>query len=237
MPLLAQLDVKSEPARIWSLQPHFGISFPQGDMKERFYNNGMVGIGLNYKTKSQWIFALDWSFMFAEKVRNEDQILSNITTSEGFVIDKTGVFANIHFRQRGFYAALKGGRVFNTRYGNPNSGILVMASLGLLQHKIRIEVHENTAPQLDGDYIKGYDKLTAGPGGSLFLGYLHFSDNKLTNFTVGAEYTFASTKSLRDYDFVLMKKDDTIRRDQLFTLRLSWIIPFYARAPKEFYSN
>ncbi len=237
MPLLAQLDVQKEPAKIWSLQPHIGIQFPQGDLKDRFYNNGSVGFGIHLQTRSHWLFALDWSFIFAEKVRNEDQILANITTSEGFVIDKTGVFANIHFRQRGFYTAVRAGRVFKTRFGNPNSGILVSGSLGLLQHKIRIEVHENTTPQLEGEYKKGYDKLTAGPGGSLFIGYIHYSDNKLTNFTVGAEYMYAPTKSLRNYDFVLMKKDDRLRNDQLITIRFSWIIPFYARAPKDFYFN
>jgi hypothetical protein len=237
LPLTAQLEVKNESASFWFLQPHLSGQLPAGDMKQRFYSNGAVGFGLQHKTASQWLMGIDWEYLFAEKVRNDDQILKNITTSEGFVIDQTGVFANIHFRQRGFYLSARGGRLFTTRFGNPNSGILLMGSMGYLQHKIRIEVHENTAPQLADDYIKGYDKLSGGPGGSLFLGYLNFSNNKLTNFTVGIEYLYASTVSLRSYDFVLMKKDETIRRDQLWSLKFCWNLPVYARAPKEFYTD
>lgn len=237
LPIKAQLDVRDESASFWFLQPNLSGQLPGGDLKHRFYPNGAVGFGLNHKTASQWLFGIDWSFIFADKVRNEDEILKNITTSEGFVIDQTGVFANIHFRERGFYLSARAGRLFNTRFGNPNSGILVMGSMGYLQHKIRIEVHENTAPQLEGDYMKGYDKLTGGPGGSLFLGYQNFSNNKLTNFTVGIEYLYAATGSLRSYDYVLMGKDETRRSDQLWSLKFGWNLPVYARAPKEFYTN
>jgi hypothetical protein len=235
--LVAQVNFKNEKTQVWLLQPHFAVQVPLGSMADRFYTNSAIGFGAMYKTKSNWFFGADLSYLFAEKVKNEDQILSNITTSEGFVIDQTGVFANIHFRQRGFYANIKSGYVIPTKYGNPNSGILLMGTLGLLQHKIRIEVHENTAPQLDDQYKKGYDKLSNGPGASFYLGYLHLSNNQLANFSVGLEYLYAVTASRRDYDFVLMKKDDAIRHDQLLSIRFNWIIPVYARAPKEFYYN
>jgi hypothetical protein len=235
--MIAQPNLKDSVTSLWYLQPHISFQVPQGDMQERFFPNTAVGFGLIRKTDRNWLFGLEMSYLFAEKVKNEDLLLSNITTSEGFVIDQTGVFANIHFRQRGFYAQAKTGKIFPTRFGNPNSGILVMGSLGLLQHKIRIEVHENTAPQLSGDYKKGYDKLTNGPAASLYFGYNHFSNNKLTNYSIGAEYIYGSTQSRRDYDFVLMRKDETVRRDQLLSFRFTWIIPFYQRVPKEFYFN
>jgi len=233
----AQPNLKDSVSSVWFLQPHISLQVPQGDMKERFYPNTAVGFGLFRKTDANWLFGIEMSYLFAEKVKNEDQLLSNITTSEGYVIDQTGVFANIHFRERGFYAQVKTGKIIPTRFGNPNSGVLVMGSLGLLQHKIRIEVYENTAPQLKDDYNKGYDKLTNGPAASLYLGYMHFSNNKLTNYSIGAEYTYGATRSRRDYDFVLMGKDETLRSDQLLSLRLTWIIPFYQRLPKEYYFN
>jgi hypothetical protein len=231
----AQLNVADEPVKMWFMMPHIGWQIPGGDMKERFHDNAMVGFAIHHKTASQWLFGLEWSYLFAEKVRNEDEILKNITTSEGGVIDQTGVFANLHFRQRGFYANARFGRLFPTKFGNPNSGVVVWTALGLLQHKIRIEVQENTAPQLKDDYVKGYDKLSNGPAGSLYLGYMHVSNNKFVNFSFGAEYMYASTKSRRDYDFVLMGKDNTIRNDHLLTLRFNWIIPFYSRANQVFY--
>lgn len=233
----AQLNVKDQPVKIWFLQPQLGVQFPMGDMKDRFYTNTAIGFGLSLKTSGNWLMGIDWNYLFAEKVRNEDQILSNITTSEGYVIDQTGVFANIYFRERGFTASLKGGKLWNVGWGNPNSGVVLMGSLGALQHRIRIENYENTAPQLQDEYIKGYDKLRLGPAASLYLGYLRFSNHKLTNFALGIEYLYAPTRSMRDYDFVLMAKDESIRSDQLITIRFSWAIPVYNRAPREFYYN
>jgi hypothetical protein len=233
--LSAQLDVSRESVKFWYLNPHIGMQIPGGDMKERFHTNALVGFGVNRKSADNWILGLNWSYLFAEKVRNEHEILKNISTSEGHVIDQTGVFANILFRQRGFYGHMQFGRVFPTRLGNLNSGVVLMGTAGYLQHKIRIEVHENTAPQLDNDYKKGYDKLTGGPGGSLYLGYMHMSNNKFVNFSLGVEYFISSTRSLRDYDYVLMARDESIRRDNLLTIRFNWMIPVYARAPKEFY--
>jgi hypothetical protein len=237
MAAFSQPGFKDSTTSVWFLQPHLSLQSPQGDMKERFYPNTAVGFGLFRKTDQNWLFGVELSYLFAEKVKNEDKLLSNISTSEGYVIDQTGVFANIHFRERGFFAGVKTGKIIPTRFGNPNSGLLIMGSLGLLQHKIRIEVYENTAPQLKDDYLKGYDKLTNGPAGSLYFGYMHFSNNKLTNYSIGAEYIYGATKSRRDYDFVLMGKDESLRRDQLLSLRFTWIIPFYQRLPKEFYFN
>lgn len=237
LPAVSQLNLKDSAVNVWFLHPSICVQFPEGDMKERFYINSSAGFGIFHKRKSNWLFGVEFNYLFAEKVRNEDAILSNISTSEGFVIDKTGVFANIHFRQRGFMTRFKCGKVITTRYGNPNSGVLVVGGFGMLQHRIRIEVHENTAPQLDGDYKKGYDKLTNGPAGSLFLGYTHFSDNKLINFSLGIEYILGFTKSRRDYDFVLMKKDETQRLDHLISLRFAWKIPVYRRAPRNLYTN
>ncbi len=232
---VAQLNVKDQPVKIWFFQPQLGVQFPMGDLKDRFYTSTTIGFGLNLKTSGNWLAGAEWNYLFAEKVRNEDQILANITTSEGYVIDQTGVFANIYFRERGFTASLKGGKLWPNRWGNPNSGVVLLGSAGVLQHRIRIENYENTAPQLWDDYKKGYDKLSLGPAFSLFLGYLRFSNHKLTNFSLGVEYLYAPTRSMRDYDFVLMAKDETIRNDQWLSIRFSWAIPVYNRAPREFY--
>lgn len=52
-----------------------------------------------------------------------------------------------------------------------------MGGGGFLQHKIRIENRENVAPQILGDYAKGYDYLRNGPAGYLYVGYV-FHANK-----------------------------------------------------------
>jgi len=233
----AQFSVKDSVVNAMVFSPHLSYHIPAYDMKDRFYNSTGVGLSPMYKTKHNWIFGADFTYIFAEKVRNEDDILSNIATSEGFVIDKTGVFANIHFRERGFYTGLKIGKLFPVFSPNPNSGIVFWAGAGVLQHKIRIEVQENTAPQLDGDYKKGYDKLTNGYAASQFLGYMLFSNSKLTNFYIGIELIEGWTANRRSYDYVMMQKDNEKRFDMLTTIRFGWVIPVYRRSASKYYVN
>ncbi len=233
--VFGQLNVKDSTVGFWMFNPQISYHLPGNDMKERFYSSGSIGFGVFYKTNTNWIFGIDAGNIFAEKVKNESSILSNITTREGFVIDKTGVFANIYFRERGFYSTIKTGKIFPVIGPNKNSGLLFLAGIGMMQHRIRIEVQENTAPQLQDDYLKGYDKLTNGLCISQFIGYINTSNNKLTNFYIGFEFIQGFTQSRRDYDFVLMAKDDKKRFDTLYGVKLGWNIPVYRRNYEKYY--
>jgi hypothetical protein len=98
-----------------------------------------------------------------------------------------------------------------------------------LQHKIRIEVVDNTIPQLFGDYKKGYDRLTNGIALSQYVGYFYMGNRRTVNFSLGLEIMEAFTKNRRDYNFDTMEKDDHLRMDLLIGLRLNWSIPFYSK--------
>jgi hypothetical protein len=112
---------------------------------------------------------------------------------------------------------------------------LTTIGAGLLQHKIRIEVQDNNVPQLDGDYRKGYDRLTNGLALTEFVGYLHCGNNRLINFFAGIELTQAFTKSRRDWDFSTMRKDDSNRMDLLFGIKVGWFFPMYKHAATAYY--
>src|SRR5204863_8304518 len=136
-----------------------------------------------------------------------------------------------------FHFLVKAGKVFNVLSPNPNSGLMATVGAGLLQHKIRIENDDANAPQVLGDYVKGYDRLTNGLSITESVGWIYFGKNHIANFNFGFEFTQAFTKNRRSYNFDEMRKDDTNRLDLLYGFRVSWIIPFYGSKPKEFYYN
>jgi hypothetical protein len=111
----------------------------------------------------------------------------------------------------------------------------VTGGLGYLQHNIRIENRENTAPQLEGDYKKGYDKLTGGFTISEQIGYMHLSNKRVVNFSVCFEFIQSWTKARRNYDFTLMGKDTSKRFDTFYGMKFSWFIPLYKKAPDKYY--
>ena len=215
----------------------YQYQFPGGDLVNRFGSNSNIGGGVSIKFKSNWIISLEGGYIFGDEVKNANNLFSAISTPDGNIIDGNGIFAEIHLYERAYHFHLKAGKIFSIFGSNPNSGLMIQAGLGFIEHKIRIENPENTAPQIKGDYQSGYDKLTNGLLLDESIGYIYLGKRRLTNFFIGFEFMQAFTKSRRDYDFNIQGKDNTNRTDILSGIRFSWIIPLYDRGKTHYYIN
>jgi hypothetical protein len=228
----------AESSNVIGLSATYAFQIPGGDLAKRFGWNSSIGVAALYKLKSNWIFGVDASYLFGSNLKDEaTSIFDDITTSDGHIIDKYGQFSAVILSERGLYVGGKFGKVIPLSQKNLNSGLLLTFGVGFLQHKINIENDGNVTPQIIGDYEKGYDKLTNGITIQQFVGYMYVGESMLANFYVGFEFTQGFTKSRRDYDFNLMKKDDSNRLDLLYSFRIGWVIPFYQRKAKAFYYN
>jgi hypothetical protein len=211
----------------------YGAYLPGGNLVNRFGWNSALCIHTDVKFKSKILFGLGGKFLFGNKIK--ENVLSLLYTSDGQIIDQNGNYAIVLTQQRGFTVDAYAGYLL-TKFGpNLNSGILFTAGAGFMQHKIRIEHKLNPIPALEGDYIKGYDRLTNGVMLHQFIGYQYLSNKRLVNFFVGIDLMQGFTMNRRSYNFDTMETDNTKRIDLLFGLRAGWILPLYARAPKEFY--
>jgi len=213
----------------------YSFQFPGGDLSERFGVNSSIGGGLMFKTKSNWIIGAEGNYLFGGIVKNKDSLLLNISTPEGFIIDANGYFADVVFYERGYSIYGKFGKLIPLFGPNPNSGLTIMAGIGYLQNKIRIHNPGNTAPQIYGDYKKGYDHLNGGFTLNGSLGYTYMSNSRLLNFYGGFEFIQSWTNSKRDYDFQLGARETTSYSSQFYGIRLVWMIPLYKRTPKSYY--
>jgi len=231
----AQVDVKDSALSVSLFYPTYGFSKPGGDMAKRFGYSHQLGAGYMYKAANGWSISLEGNFIFRDGVKNPGSILSGITTSDGFVIDEGGFFANVMLLERGFAFWAKAGKLFQVGRSNPNSGLLVQLGGGMLQHKIRIEVAANSAPQLKGDYKKGYDHLCNGPAVSQFIGYQYLGNSRKINFFAGLEFVEAYTFSRRSYYFNDMIRPNEKRIDLLFSLKTGWYLPLYKKTRQSFY--
>ncbi len=208
---------------------HIGLGgqLPSGDLQERFGPNMNFGGGLELITeKSNVILGVESYYLFGTDVRTN--VLSNLQTPDGFIIGNDRSYADIQLRQRGFYLGILLGKLFSLSATNPRSGLRITGSVGLLQHKIRIQDDPIRAvPQLFGDYKKGYDRLTNGLAFNECIGYQVLSTDRRVNFFIGIECTQAFTQSRRDFNFDTRSRDDTKRFDLLTGIRAHWILPFY----------
>ena len=213
----------------------YAYQIPGGDIAKQYGHNSTIGAGLMYKSRKNVLFSLDVNFIFGNDVKNTDSILKMVLTQNGYIIDGNGVYALYSMYERGYSINFRAGKVFNLLAANPNSGVFLMGGIGYLAHRLNIDVQHETAPQIVGDYAKGYDRLTSGFSLNQFIGYYYMGKSRMLNFYGGFEFYQAFTKSRRDYIFDLMKKDDTNHFDLFYGIKIGWMIPIYDRAPDKYY--
>jgi hypothetical protein len=236
--LLAQ-EKKIEGSAVHILQPAYSMQLPFGDMKDRYGLSHTIGAGYTFMGKNRMMFTVEGNFLFGPNVLNKSSVFAGtgswITTTDGYIINKEGVYSNLAVTERGYTVWMKAGKLFPLKKTNPNKGIMVQIGAGMLQHKIRIDVSQNDTPQLRDDYKKGYDRLCNGPALTQFIGYMHLDNNKKINFFGGLELTEAFTQSRRAYYFAERIKPDEKRFDMLIGLKLGWMVPIYSKSGQEYY--
>lgn len=224
--LFAQVNMKDSVATGVIIQLSYAGELPGGNLAQRFGFNSNAGVGVYYKTHTNWLFGAEGEFIFGNQLK-ETNILDSIATSDGNIISNAGDYPQITYFERGYLVQLSAGKLFHIGRPNVNSGILVMGSAGYMRHKILIEIQNGEyTPQLTGDYLDGYDRLTAGECVSEFIGYMYLGTKRKVNFFGGLELTQGFTKSLR-FDFNTMSQNTNLRYDLLYGLRAGWILPIY----------
>ena len=214
----------------------FAYQFPGGDIVERFGNNYNVGSVFQWKLRKNWIIGIEGNFLFGEEVK-ERNILDKYFTPDGNIINGNGQFGTVSLSERGIKIEMKGGKIIPVIGPNKNSGLLTTIGIGYLQHKILIETPDSPIPYLEGEYRKGYDRLTSGLSISEFIGYINFSNRKLINFYTGFEFTQAFTKNRRVLNFDTGQSDTNSRIDLLTGFRIGWVFPIYKQIADKIYFN
>lgn len=229
-----QQSVKDSTIKASGVSLGYSYQIPQNDLAERFGNNSNIEVSFFQKYKSNFEWSVNGSYIFGRNVI-EPGLLSNLITSTGTIINSGGNPADIAIEQRGFTATSGVAKIIPIFNINPNSGIKIKLDIGYQWHKIKIEELSNTVAALTKDKLPGYDRLTGGLFIKQNIGYQFMSDNEMVNFYIGFETGQAFTKSLREFNYDTGIPDTENRLDIYYGFRIAWFIPFYKRAPKEFY--
>ncbi len=209
---------------------------PAGDMADRFGANHNIGGSITFKISHNFLLGVEGNLLFGGNIK-EDTILNGLFTSQGFLIGTNGIAESVILFERGYTFFGKVGKLFPAFGSSPNSGLSMMLGAGFLQHKIKIEDPDKAVPYVDGNYSKGYDRLTNGPAISQYIGYLHLDRKRLINFNTGIEVIEAFTQNRRDFNFDQMKKDNLKRLDILVGFKFAWILPLYGKGEERFYTH
>lgn len=230
-------DVSEEALPMSLFQFSGGFHQPFGDMSRMYGTNALVGISYAYKTKSNYLFGADFTYLFSNNVNDPEGIIRELRTSDGSIVGPDGEYINILILQRGFGAGFFVGKIWPIFGPNPNSGLVAKFGVNFLEHRTWIETREDDMPPLEGEYRKGYDRKRGGIATSQFIGYQHFSNNRFANFVAGIDIYQGFMTDYRTYNFDQMEYTDGNYFDVLLGFRLGWVIPIYKQVNRDFYFN
>lgn len=226
-------SVKDSTFRILMVGVHFSGQIPMADMAKRYGPNLNAGGSFTWKTKHNVIFSAEGSYFFGRNIK-EDPLKSMRVGEEKQLIDNEGYPADLRLTERGWNIYVNAGYLFKKLGHNPNSGLMVTAGAGWMQHKIKFYDANQKVAAVYGDLKKGYDRLSGGFALSQYIGYQYLSNNRLANFNIGLEFYEGFTHSLRGYNYDTGFADTEQRLDVLIGVRLGWTLPLYKRI-KDFY--
>jgi hypothetical protein len=212
---------------------HFSGQVPFQDMAERFGPNLNAGGAFMLKHRSNWVVGIESNYFFGRNVKED--VLSNLTNEDGFVVDNEGYPADLRVSERGFGVHLFGGKVLPLLSANANSGLLVTIGAGYLQHQVKLYDSQQRVAAVAGELRRGYDRLTGGFSATQFIGYLFLGKRRLINLYFGFEFYEASTRSFRKINYNTGTADTRERLDVLCGFRAGWILPLYKKKPDDFY--
>lgn len=226
---------KFDPGKAILISPIFTAQWPFGNMADRFGYNSLFGLQTMFKVKKNWIVGLEGSFLFGTKLR-ENYVIDHITTQTGLLIGQENELIGVKSQEQGFSIKFNVGKVIPFSHKFPDAGLLVMTSVGFLQHKIALNVRESVLPQLDKTYRKGYDRMSNGPVISQFIGGIFLARRKFISMYGGLQFDVGFTEGRRPFDFYEGKKLNDKRIDMFLGVRIGWILPiFLQESEKEFY--
>lgn len=215
---------------------HYGANWTGADLADRYGFMNHIGAIAGYKTSKNWFWGLDGNFIFGNQIRMTG-IFDDLVDSYGNITDVNGDIGKVLVYSRGFNVNLAVGKIVPLYSSNRNSGLFFHAGAGYLMHKMRVETQDQVIPQLELDYRKGYDRLTAGINTHQFAGYAFLANKGLINFYGGFYAQQGFTKNQRDifFDQPDQPVSKELRVDLQYGVKVGWFIPIYKRQPKEFY--
>jgi hypothetical protein len=208
---------------------NYGRHIPFGDMGKRFGGSNTLGLYGAYKFGKNWIVSGNVATHFSSNVK-ESGLLDSLTGTYGELIDVNGNFAEVRLYQRGYLWHVDFGKIFPISNLNLNSGIMFTVGGGMMEHKIKMYFQKNVLPQLEGDYSRGYDRLSNGFLVRSFLGYQRIDPEQSLNFFAGIEFINGFTKNRRAINFDTRMTDTKLRSDLLLGFKLGIMVSIQGKA-------
>ena len=201
-----------------------------GDLKERFPSFFNATVGGGFISKKSFTYSAEVDPLFGSVVRVPG-LFDGILGNTGYLIDQNGNPSLIRFYMRGYTLKCSVAKTFAKNSNYDHSGFTIKAGFGFIQHKIKMRFDSDKVPQLEGEYAKGYDRLTNGMLFYQGFGYRLINPQGLS-FYAGVDFNQAFTQNRRSWNYSEMGPDLKKRNDFYTNVNISLLIPIFKSSGK-----
>ncbi|MBS3914933.1 MAG: hypothetical protein KG003_10560 [Bacteroidetes bacterium] len=205
------------------------------------YNLGIVDLGKRfpaystlpaelYYTNDNYSFGISYNHFLGNRVK-VDSLYGGIVGDSRLMFDREGFPGIIRYYMRGFTLQFTAGKLYPIKPEWKHSRIEVRLGAGIMQHKITAKFDRGKLPQIEGEYAKGYDKLSNGPLFTQAVNF-HYLNTETVSFFAGINFGQAFTKNRRSWDYGLMRQDVTLRKDFFIGASAGVLIPIVLKDNK-----
>jgi len=224
--------IQAQPTKPLSfIKVGLGAQQPFLDLAKDYGSNLNLNASVGLKWNKHWISGIGFEYLFGTTVKQD--VLYALRNDVGYVTNNEGYPADVRITQRGFQVYFKWG--YQGNLFSDHVFWVFSPAVTYLEHQVYLYDVEKKVVALQNESIKGYDRLCNGLGIRNELGIMYLSKNRLSNFYIGFDATFAWTKNQRRFAYGIGELPHSTRRDALAGIRCSWILPLYTSAEHSFY--
>ncbi len=173
-----------------------------GDWADRYPAYTALPLRLEYYHKNKYTLGADFSFYLGSQV-NSAGMFPGMTDEDGALRDNNGYPAVVRYYMRGWSSRAYALRIIPLNRNTKKEARWSMqlgGGLGYTRHYTKFNFDLDMVPQLEDEYLGGYDRLTAGT--QLFEQIrFQYLDNSSVSLSAGFEFLQGFTKHQRAYDF------------------------------------
>lgn len=173
-----------------------------GDWASRYPAYTSLPLRVEYYHRNKFTLGADFNFYLGSQV-NSVGMFPDMTDNDGSLRDNNGYPAVIRYYMRGWSSRIYGLKIIplNRNLSKEARWTLQLGGgLGYTKHFTKFTFDTDMVPQLEGEYLGGYDRLTTG---TQFFEQIRFQylDNSSVSLAAGFEFVQGLTKQQRAYDF------------------------------------
>ncbi len=196
-----------------------------GDLKDRFGTFNSIELKGFLKNTKNYTFGASYKVLFGQNAKLDSSIFKDMSFGN-YMVDINGNPANIRMHLRGYELTANIGKIWKLKHDAQKlKGFHTQLGLGMLQTRIKMQFDSDKVPQLEDDYVYGYDKLHNGIVLTQNIEYFNYNTQSISYYA-GIQFGQGFTYNRRNWEYSLNYADTKRKNDFYAGFHVGIIFPF-----------